>query len=449
MILARTFAKDVAWQYSATASTILAEFMTIWFVANSLGSTAVGAISFGYSFSFVINQLFDVRSTEIVIKFLTQSVYRSSASESISVIWASFATEFGLRFSALVTGIAIAFAGANIGYLERPTLVVLCLSLVYVFFGTMFMGPARGVFRVLNCFRTQAFVAIFAAFLKVLSVLLVLYQLNPTVDHVIVAILLASIVTPVLLIACTYRCILAKFSPKSVLRLSFYEVRSSLNLPEVLSFAKYQYFSTLMMIPTKEMDIGILAGISDLQTVGFYKLAKNIASAINSVPDAVFMASYPVLTKYVEAKHFKEMWEFVRKLTWFLLVGSTVGVLVACIVYPHVVSFVFGDEFRASTGYFRILAIGIIFWAPLVWFNPLLLAAGRADVIAKGAFLGSLMVLMTCLGASHCFGAIGIAIAMALSTPIVFACIFALAKREKVFEAISASTPFEGDGKSV
>lgn len=94
---------------------------------------------------------------------------------------------------------------------------------------------------------------------------------------------------------------------------------------------------------------------------------------------------------------------------------------VAFFAVPPTIVLSLGEEFAAGGSVFRWMIWCVLVWMPLLWVNPLLMAAGRANLFFRATLVASATTLLLDLLLIPRFGAHGAAFAYAagvLASPL-------------------------------
>jgi O-antigen/teichoic acid export membrane protein len=164
-----------------------------------------------------------------------------------------------------------------------------------------------------------------------------------------------------------------------------------------------------------------------------------------TLSDATFVVVYPELARLWAQRRLADIRTFVRRITGVFGVAGVVVYLGAFLVVPPVIRVIMGADFAAAGVLFRWMAWGIVFWAPLVWVNPLLMAAGRPDLTLRASVVGSVVTLLLYMVAIAEWGATGAAAVYALASPVVIGLVAWFAWRSDAFVALRSAAAVPGE----
>ncbi|MBT9585630.1 lipopolysaccharide biosynthesis protein [bacterium] len=416
--------RNSSWQLLALAAPVVAEFVTAYQITDALGLEAYGLLSFAYAFGLLFHLLLDLRLTEAAIQFLAPDL--ENHREQVGFRASQFvALEVSVRLLALMLnglaalGVVLFVSSPMVVPVTQVTAATLCLNYLVT-------GPCRGILRICDGFAEQAIIAVLSAAFKVAAVTAVVQTLTPSPLQMAWTLLWATLPLPFLyLLGCS----------RVLARLGLGWARPNFSFsPPVLRFVRFNYVASLTMIPTRELDVTLLAGCTDMSSLGAYKLAKSFVSAVWILGDAFFLACYPELSRRVSRNQAGELRPWLSRQT--LQLGGLGAILsLTCWVFlPPLLRRFFPSAGSEVAVYFRVMILSLPIWMAFLWLNPLILALGKAEVFAYGSFLGGAAVTMLYLICIPLWQSWGAALVTALSTPLVLLLIFALALRRSTFE---------------
>lgn len=410
------FYNRLSWQYVASLTTVGVGFVYALVVARALGPAEFGLMSLGLGFATIVFQVVELRLQEAVIRYVAEFWEAQDAARTLAALKLFLIANVGTGLLAFVLVL-----GAG-GWAEEHLLrdvrgqSVLLLAALTVLFTNMATATAYGVYRVFGEFRLQAIITSVGAVVKLAITSAVLFGLRWDVIGVMGVGMAASLGTTALLLGFALRIVARKIDLKNTpAPLSVLAERRT----EIRKFVTSTYVLSLTMIPTKDLDLNLLGLFVPLQVVGVYKIAKSFMSAVWTISDPIFLVVYPELARLWTRRAMDEMRGFVKRITAVVGVSALLAYLGACIVVPIVIVQLMGEEFAGAGSLFRLMTWGLVFWAPFVWVNPLLLAAGRPDLVLKASLVGGILTLLIYFVAIPRWGAAGAAFVTALVNPIV------------------------------
>ncbi|GDY20577.1 hypothetical protein LBMAG56_19230 [Verrucomicrobiota bacterium] len=405
------FFNHLQWQYVTTGSSLVFGFSYTILLGRWLGAGDFGLLAVAMGFSAVIFQFVDLRLNEAVVKYVHEyhaagEMERCAAAVRLSLLANGLSACLALGLLLL-----LARVGPPVLLNDSRGLAILGWCGLSSFLTSVGSATAMGLIRMFGLFREQAILSLGVQGGKLaLTAAAILWW---HFDLVGVAILAAALsaVNNLLFLWMTLRHFRAKVSAR-LWRAPFSLLQDQIG--DMRKFVRNTYLFSVMSIPTKELDVTFLGWFADAATIGHYRVAKSFMSAIWAATDPAFYVVYPELVKFWVDRNLMEMQKFIHQITWIFGVSGVVLVGLAAVVVPPIMQLAAGSEFAASRAYFLGMLWGILFWLPLLWANPLLLAIGRSDLAVKGAAVGAGISLLLYCGLVPLFGGIGAALSNAL-----------------------------------
>jgi O-antigen/teichoic acid export membrane protein len=170
----------------------------------------------------------------------------------------------------------------------------------------------------------------------------------------------------------------------------------------------------------KDLDVTLLAAMTNASEVGIYKMAKNIALLAWRAVDPFTLSLIPEVNRLIAVQNYLALRSLRLKSSIALLLFTTaIAVVTTAGVWLLGVR-VFGAGYAPIAYLVPLMMLGPLIAAPLVWGHPLAVALVRADLAVWGSFLGMVAGLPTLLVLVPLWGIVG----AGLSWPIGFACSF-------------------------
>jgi len=185
------------------------------------------------------------------------------------------------------------------------------------------------------------------------------------------------------------------------------------DLRRILGFVAYSNLSGTSRLVTGRADVLVLGLFSDPMSVGLYRLARTVSDPLAGLFNPIYQAVYPEMSRLVHERDFDR----VR------LLSDRMKRLIASLVFPAcilgtlmagwAVPWVFGSDFGGAVPLVRIMLWQLV-WTPYLWLPGLLLAMGRARLVAAVTALDALDYLLLLFLLVPPFGATGAAVATLL-----------------------------------
>ncbi len=177
-------------------------------------------------------------------------------------------------------------------------------------------------------------------------------------------------------------------------------------------FMGMTYVSSVISALVKNGDMLILGYFRPENEVGWYRLARNMASLIHNAASSLAEVAYQDLSELVAARRFARLRRELLRVTrvWVPLVLA--GMCVAFLVAGPVIRFVYGDDYAASTRSFHIFILGVGVAMMLFWTRPLGLAMEKLRAHLAVVVVSSVFFVLAGILLVPAFGQYGMAASM-------------------------------------
>jgi O-antigen/teichoic acid export membrane protein len=430
------FFRNIAWQYLSSLGGAFISFAYALIVGRLLGVADFGLMALALGFSSVVFQFVELRLHEAVIRYASEFWESDDHPRLVATVKLSLALDGLTAVLALLLTWGLAAWGERTIIRDPKGAEVILLAAAATFFMRVGTASAQGVLRVLRLYRLQAVVTLGGAILKLTVTVTGMALLGWGVRGVLVAAMLAHCVTSLALVTL----VLSRLHRQVNLRRPGAGLRLlQPRLQEMKRFVVNTYLLSVSMVPTKDLDVNLLGWLATLEVVGLYKIAKSFVAALWTLSDATFVVVYPELARLWAQRRVADIRAFVKRMTVVFGVGGVAAYLCAFALVPPVIRVVMGAEFSGAGPLFRWMAWGIMFWAPLVWINPLLMAAGRPDLTLRASLVGSIVTLLLFVIGIAEWGGTGAAAVYALASPVVIGLVIWFGRSSEAFVALRSA----------
>ncbi len=420
------FYGNLSWQYASSIFGMGMTFIQTLLIGRALGPRELGILSVGLGVSAIVFQAMELRLHEAVIKYVSEFWEAGDGARTLAAVKLSLLADAATGTLALLgVSMLAGLAGTSLLDDERASTVII-LSALGIFFMNVSTATATGILRVFSEFKTQAIVTIGGAAFKLVATIIALWYFGVGLLGILLITVIGNLLTNAVLLAAALRHLhrrvplLATRAPISLL-----QPRKK----EIATFVSHTYALSWTMIPTKDLDITLLAYFVELPAVGIYRIAKTFMAAMWTIADPAFMVIYPELARMYAARRFAEMQQFVRKLTGLLGIFGIALYAGAVLIVPVAIRYTVGPAYSEASTLFALMAWGVMIWAPLVWVNPLMFAAGRTSLLLKASTVGAILIALLHVICIARWGVYGAAAVFAASTPIVMSLVIFLGWR--------------------
>jgi O-antigen/teichoic acid export membrane protein len=353
-------------------------------VARALGPRDFGIAALILSYPALIFTLFDPKASEGVVKYLGQFMATGDRRKALTVPKLAYGVDAGLA----LLGFAVTAASASLAANHLLDTTAYAQLLVLVAASQMLSAPSdtsRAVLTTFGRFSAVASVQGSAAVVRFVLVVLLVGG-GGGIGAFVAAVCLGTLVEALLLGFLAHR-VLRESLGASWWAGRWAEVSGSLG--EMGRFLLYTDLTSLVTAFVKQADIVILGMITGPTQVGYYRLARSLASPATSVIVALQTALYPQVARLVATSDTAGMMQRIR--TWYLLAGIPMAglSLVVFPVVPSLIKLISGPEFVDAAASARWMLVGSAFVLSCFWLRPIQLATGQVRfMFVNGTILG-------------------------------------------------------------
>ena len=411
------FLSNVGWQYGGTLASSAIGLVYMVLVADALGRAEFGLLALGLAFANIVSLLVNVKLRDVVIRYIAKFWAEEDKPRTLAMTKLTLLLDAAGGAAALALILALSpLAKAFLIRDERAYAIVALAGCAYVF-QNVADDTAIGLLRVFSKFRTIAFIEVVASLVKLAGALVVLWLLGWGVLGVLLVLLASHALMNLAMLTTALwylhnRVPLRTHAPFSLLG----PYRA-----EIARFFGYNYLRSLSSFAARDLDINMLGLFASAATVGVYKLARSGAVVLYQFADAAFLVSYPEIARFWSRQAFSELRRFVKRLA--VVMGASGAVLYGAsfFVVPWLIQRIMSPDYVEAGRLFRLMGWGILLWSPFVWAGPLLLAAGRPDLLLRCSLGTGGTVLVLYLAAGATIGAPGVAVVSALTHAVFVA----------------------------
>lgn len=329
----------------------LLNFISLSIIANQLGAKALAMVVLAETYVHILNALFSVQTWEAALKF----GHSSDSNESVSKVFRSnFALDLGGALAAFVFSVALAgTAVALLGWKSEITTLILIYSLTL----PLNLNTFRvAIPRLFDKFTFLARINIITALLKLSMVVLVAWAGRLDAVHVVGIYAATEAFFSVTLIIYSFF-LMNSYGHGGWLRggISFGANQ--------LRFIWWTNLRSIVRIPVQYSDSLIISLIMPLETIGIYKIYKEIAAITQRLGDPVNQALYPEYSLLI-GKNNSDTALSLAKKTILLMTGLSVLATVGLIVVSgYLVEAVYGVEYTSQINalYLMVALSGLSF----------------------------------------------------------------------------------------
>ncbi len=180
-------------------------------------------------------------------------------------------------------------------------------------------------------------------------------------------------------------------------------------------FMRHGYFANIASTSIKHGDILILSAFRTADDVGIYRLAKSLATLLQSLVTSLSKVIFPEFITQVKSSKLTQIHTFTNLLTKRIGVILSGVFFLAIIAAKPLIPLIYGQDYNDSFPIFVVLVVGTAVTAILFWVHPLALSLERTDLILKINILNVICFYTIGLSLTDIYGAYAIAGALSFS----------------------------------
>jgi len=387
------------------------QFLSLAVTTHALGLEAFSVLVLIQTYTAIVDELFAFQSWKALIKFGAVYAGPGERAKLAGVLKVGFLLDLGSAVGATLLSIGGAFVVARWKGLDGATTAMLIVNSLGTL--TSLSGMPTAVLRLFERFRLFSVQKAIAAAIKLAGVA-VAAALGAGLWGFLLATLAATVAGRLLLLGLGWRVLRAE-GMGGFLR------APATDLGPITRFSIWTNLITTASLPIKHFDMMLVGALVSLESVGVYKLIKQIALVMTMVSDSVYQVIYPRMASFIARADFRGALVQARRAGALLLAFTALAALSVALLGPVLIPRLFGPEFARDfaslNAYMALRSISCAF----VVVHPLFLALGfvkrelAIQVAANLIYLAAAWVL-----GSH-WGLLGIVLAYGLQFSSVLA----------------------------
>lgn len=367
-------------------------------LANQLGAELLGLLVLAQTYNLIVNDLINIQTWEAMIKYCSHDTNDDEFSgivlSNVVIDVASAVVAFAAAF--FLVGFAVDALEwdkslANLGRLYSLSLLTNITSLTI------------GVPRLFNQFKQVSIVQASVAALK-LAFISIAAVLSAEFIVFVCIYLAAEILINVTLITLSVRTLNTETAGdwwRQKLRFHHEQIR----------FIWWLNLRTIVRIPVRHFDMIVISTVISLETVGIYKVYREIASLLSKIQDPVNQTIYPEFTKLLARGDRHETARIALKTMSILSAVSFVLIGGLLMTSYYIVETVFGASYLEDINALHALVIAYLLSFVTVPVNSLFIASGFAKTTFHVLLVTNSLYLLSAYYFAGIYGIYGIVIA--------------------------------------
>lgn len=373
-------------------------------LARMLGDVGYGTVILAITVVQTVITLLDIRTSDAVIRFVGEAITQGRPRRAFTFFVVALAADLLLM---LVT-MLVMFGGAGLIFRLYPGGEVLRpLAMTYAWV-IPFLTVANSFGAVLIVFKEFRAYAI-ATLARSLLTLVVALMLAP---HGINAVMWAYVVgeggTFLLMVILATR-LLRRHIPEWQLE----NPRAALR--EFLPFAFHTTLTETLKGIFANITILVLGGLRPPAEVSYFKVAQSAVSLTALVITPVRLVLYPRINEAWASDDLPQVRRYIRQMALYGGGVSIAAGIAWLILARPLLALLYGADFTPAAPLIWVLALGYVADNALLWMRPVVLAAGKANILTALSTVTALVRTVATVLLVLVFGVMGAALAFLLA----------------------------------
>ena len=425
------FLKNSKWLLSSNLVNATLTFVKSILIARGLGVDMFGVYVILTTFVLLVQEFFDLQIGSAIIKFGAGYRAQQEKGALINLIHSSYILSMIMALSSIFA-VPLILQLWHQPFIEIPGLVPYILLLAVCSGFGLLDRPCVAILQLHSRFKVNAMVntGIAAADLIIVAFTLLIWPSSLTALLVAASIILI-IKTFILNVSMFFELgremtFFANFSLSQVI----------LEIKRIWGFVIGTSGSNTLKKIINRGDVLLLATLSGATQVGFYAIAKKIASVIKIVTDPLALTIYPQLATLVAEKKLKQLNLMIRKVSGFIFVPCVFIILILLFFGEKIISLAYGFQYARAVHALLFVMLATSIEATLFWSISLLNSLNLVAVRFYIYLVSGIMGLCIALALTPPLGAVGMAITVLCVSAFIHGMfVFASTKKVRTLQA--------------
>jgi O-antigen/teichoic acid export membrane protein len=167
----------------------------------------------------------------------------------------------------------------------------------------------------------------------------------------------------------------------------------------------------LRKVATEKADVVILGLFVNINSIGLYKMGKQLATYVSRLSNPIYSAIYPELANLYHERGSEYIPKFVGSITRWMIIAMAISITLFLSISGTLVPLVFGKEYIAALPIFYIIMLTHI-WLALIWAPGLMLTLGKARQLMSINLISAVVTIGLLFILTPIWGTTGAAIAL-------------------------------------
>ncbi len=164
-------------------------------------------------------------------------------------------------------------------------------------------------------------------------------------------------------------------------------------------------------IATDKADVVILGLFVNMQSIGLYKMGKQLATYVSRLSNPIYSAIYPELANLYHERGNEYIPKFVGSITRWMVLAMFISITLLISISGTLVPLIFGQEYIPALPIFYVIMFMHI-WLVLIWAPGLMLTLGKARQLMSINLTSAAVMIVSLFVLTPTWGTTGAAIAL-------------------------------------
>lgn len=396
-----SFFRNSAWLFGDQTVRAVLVFVRSIVLARGLGPELFGGYTVAIALVATVQEFFNLNTGSALIKYGAEFREADRPRHLAALVKGAYLFTGLLVLISVAAVAGVVFLGYDV-FLEVPDLEIAIIVLALTTGLSLFDHLGKGLLRLFDCFRLNALVNMGASVFELAALAGVVIAFPGRVDLVIFALAGARGLTAIVVtIAVAYE---LRGRVENVLKPGWGEIRDVMH--ETWRFVVGTSGSNTIRRLIRRGDILLLGALIGPAQVGFYAIAKKLATTVLVAVDPMAYSIYPQLATMVARERYKDLKQMLQNVMQLISAPIAVGIGLLLLFGKPFIGLVYGEEYRGAhvilVWIVAALSVEAIFFWTVSLLNSLDLVAVRFKVYTLAAIAGFVMayVLVPVLGAA-------------------------------------------------
>tara|TARA_B100000029_G_scaffold482701_1_gene533148 strand:- start:80436 stop:81818 length:1383 start_codon:yes stop_codon:yes gene_type:complete len=391
-------ARNSGWLLAAESVAAIMSVIQFPLVARLLGAEGYGKATLIVGWVGLVGSLLGIQTRKTIVKYLSLYLSHNQNLQAVAIVKLGLLLNISMATVTCVAMYIIAPA-LSLWLLDSTDGALLFRIIILRDFFASTAGTSTSILRVLNHFKWLSIVNALSSISTFVLVAIALLNRFEVIGY-LTAISAVSITQSIILLLysnnklqtqCNVRIWTAKLG---VLQQHYDEIRIMLISMKLDGLRK---------IATDKADVVILGLFVNMQSIGLYKMGKQLATYVTRLSNPIYSAIYPELANLYHERGKEYIPQFVGSITRWMLFAMFILTTLLLSIAGTLVTLVFGNEYIPALPIFYLIMLMHI-WLVLIWAPGLMLTFGKArqlmsiNLTSAAIMMGLLFILIPIWG---------------------------------------------------